>query len=121
MNRTRTGWVDPRIEELQVEQVRRYMLAHGWQIQPNARTEVIVFQGPLADDGQPLVQILCSSKQISDYWLRLEDLLEALSHFEERPCVEILNDMLASAASNGPVQPPAHPGVDAATTDRQRT
>jgi hypothetical protein len=117
----RKGWVDPRIDQVHIEQVRDYMLAHGWQIQPDPRSELLIFEGPLADNGQPFVQYLPLSERLRSYRMRLEELIGALSILEDRPCIEILDDMLASASSNGPVESPRPNGADSATTDRQRT
>jgi hypothetical protein len=98
-----SAWVDPRIDRVTVDQVRTYMQDHGWQLQPFPGPELLVFEGP-KDDGEPIIQVLPSSERYRDYRMRLEELIGALSIMEDRPAVEILNDMLAGAPSNGATQ-----------------
>lgn len=91
-------WVDPRIASVQVAGVQSYMLSHGWKRQPWPGPELLVFAGPLDDDGEPILQILPSSERMRDYRLRVEELIGALSILEERPAVDILNDILNESA-----------------------
>jgi hypothetical protein len=98
----RSAWVDPRIDRVRVADVRDYLLKHGWRLQPYPGPELLVFQGPNDDDGEPILQVLPSSERLKDYRMRLEDLIGALAVIEDRPAGDILTDMLASRDINGP-------------------
>jgi hypothetical protein len=95
-------WVDPRIQQVRAEQVRAYLLARGWHPEPYPGPELLVFAGPVDDDGQPVIQILPSSEQMRDYSMRLEELVTALSIMEDRPAAEVLTDMLRLPATPPP-------------------
>jgi hypothetical protein len=96
------GWVDPRVEQVRVPGVRSYMLRHGWKLRPYPGPELLVFDGPLDDDGEPIIQLIPSSERMRDYRLRVVELITALSVLEDRPPVAILNDILAENASLPP-------------------
>ena len=94
-------WVDPRLDTVRVAHVRSYLLARGWEKRPYARPELLVFQGPSDDTGQPILQILPSSENLADYRQRLLELITALAVIENRTAPAILDDMLRdSAAAN---------------------
>lgn len=99
------AWVDPRIKQLTAEKVRAYMLCHGWQSQPFPGPELLVFGGLQDDDGEPIVQIVPSSERMSDFRVRTEELIGALSVIEDRPAVEILVEMLNQPSSDGLTAP----------------
>ena len=98
---TSSVWVDPRIDRVSVDQVRTYLLAHGWHLQPFPGPELLVFSGPNDDEGEPIVQVLPSSERMRDYRMRLEGLIGALSVIENRSAGDILTDVLAHAHANG--------------------
>jgi hypothetical protein len=99
-------WVDPRIHQVRVAQVRAYLLGRGWQLQPYPGPELLVFGGPVDDDGQPVLQVLPSSEQMRDYPMRLEELITALSIMEDRHATEVLTDILRQ-----PTTPPPAAGL----------
>ncbi len=101
---TNPGWIDPRIERVTVGDVRAYLLNRGWRLRPFPGPELLVFEGPKDDDGEPILLVLPSSEQLRDYRMRLADLIGALSVIESRPAVDILSDMLVGTQANGPVQ-----------------
>jgi len=92
-------WVDPRLPLVRVAGVRSYLLDRGWRPQPYPGPELLVFEGPADDDGQPIVQVLPSSEQMRDFPLRLEELIAALSILEDRPPRDILSDILKQGAA----------------------
>src|SRR5271168_674172 len=94
-----SGWIDPRVELVRVEDVKSYLLSRGWKQASYPRPELLVFEGPLDDDGEPLIQVLPSSEHTRDYRLRVVELISALSIFEDRPAIAILNDLLAEHAT----------------------
>ena len=98
---TTSAWVDPRIDRVSVEQMRAYLLDHGWHVQPFPGSELLVFSGPTDDEGEPIIQVLPSSERLRDYRMRLEGLIGALSVIENRHAGDILADVLALAPMNG--------------------
>ena len=93
--------LDPRIDRVTVADVRTYLLNRSWRLRPFPGPELLVFEGPKDDDGEPIIQVLPSSVRLRDYRMRVEDLIGALSVIESRPAVDILNDMLSGAQTNG--------------------
>jgi hypothetical protein len=102
-------WIDPRIDRVTVSDVRAYLLARGWRLQPFPGPELLVFEGPKDDEGEPIVQVLPSSESLKDYRMRVEDLIGALGVIENRPATSILSDVLAGTHANGAAQ--QHPDV----------
>lgn len=95
-----------------IARVRSYLLGKGWALKPFPRKTALYFEGPLDDDGEPLVQVLPASETFHDYPLRLEDLLRALSVLEERPISEILREWLAASFPEQAVSPTSNGAVD---------
>jgi hypothetical protein len=95
-------WVDPRLAMVRIAGVRSYLLSRGWRPQPYPRPELLVFEGPADDDGQPILQVLPSSEQMRDFPLRVEELIAALSLLEDRPAPDILSDILKEGAPETP-------------------
>jgi hypothetical protein len=95
-------WVDPRLSLVHVVSVRSYLLGRGWRLQAYPRPELLVFEGPADDDGQPIVQVLPSSEQMRDFPLRIEELIAALSILEDRPASNILSDILNEGVARVP-------------------
>ena len=86
--------IDPLYRAVTVGDLRAYLLRTGWQIKPFQKAGVIYFEGPLADDGTPLVQIVPASGHYRDFPVHIEEIVSALSSVEQRPAVEILRDIL---------------------------
>lgn len=95
-------WIDPRLSLVRIVGIRSYLLAHGWRLQPYARPELLVFEGPADDDGQPIIQVLPSSEQMRDFPLRVEELIASLSILEDRPASAILSDILNEGTAEAP-------------------
>jgi hypothetical protein len=95
-------WVDPRLPLVRVAGVRSYLLGRGWRLQPYPGPELLVFDGPADDDGQPITQVLPSSEQMRDFPLRVEELIAALSILEDRPAPDILTDILSKETAGPP-------------------
>jgi hypothetical protein len=97
------AWVDPRIVSVTVAGIRSYLLAREWRLRPYPGPELLVFEGPPDDDGQPIVEVVPSSEQMRDFLMRIEELIGALSVIEDRPARDVLEDVLA--AGMGPPAP----------------
>jgi hypothetical protein len=89
-------WVDPRICQVRVADLRGYLLAHGWQVHPQPRPEMIFFEkAEEADSGRITVP---SSEEFSDYLQRITEAVTSLAGSEQRYAVEVLDDILGDAA-----------------------
>lgn len=88
------SWIDPRVAQVSAEQMRAYMLDHGWKLQPYPRPELLVFGGQVDDHGLPIIQVLPSSERMSDFRIRVEELLGSLGALEDRYAGDILSDVL---------------------------
>ncbi|HEY1375298.1 MAG TPA: hypothetical protein VGF55_00805 [Gemmataceae bacterium] len=100
-----SAWVDPRVGSVRVADVVNYLTGRGWKTRPYPRPELLVFEGPPGEGGEPIVQVLPSSESLLDYRMRVEELIAALSVLEDRPAADVLADMLAGAngqPANGP-------------------
>jgi hypothetical protein len=86
--------IDPLYRAVTVGDLRSYLLRTGWQIKPFPKAGVIYFEGPRADDGTPLVQIVPASGHYRDFPLHVEEIVSALSRIEQRPGSEVLRDIL---------------------------
>jgi hypothetical protein len=91
-----SAWVDPRIRSVRVAGVRSYLQKRGWHLQPGPETNLFVFEGPLDDDGEPIIEVLPVSEQMRDFLQRVVELITALSVIEDRPAPEVLSDILAA-------------------------
>jgi hypothetical protein len=85
--------VHPLIHEIHVDDVCKYLVDRGWIIRPFDQNEVIVFEGPLDDEGNPIVQLVPSSEDAPGFLLRMQELLNALAVIEERSAEQILRDI----------------------------
>jgi hypothetical protein len=96
-----SAWVDPRIERVRIDQVRAYLLVHGWQRKPYPRPELLVFGEQYDDEGQEIVLTLPSSERMRDYLMYVGDLVAALAKLNRRNAVDVLNEILAIEPTNG--------------------
>lgn len=103
-------WIDPRVVQVQVDAVRSYLLQHGWTQQTYPGPELLVFGGPVDDDGEPIIQVVPSDETLLDYPMRIEELIGALSVLEDRPTADVLTDLL-HAANTPPRLPRPHNGA----------
>jgi hypothetical protein len=83
---------------VRVAGLRSYLERRGWRLQSYPGPELLVFAGPVDDDGLPITQVLPSSEQMRDYPLRVEELIGALSVLEDRPASDVLTDVLNESA-----------------------
>jgi hypothetical protein len=93
----RTIWLDWGIDLPPLERVRNYLHAHGWRLKDWPGQELLVFEGPLADDGQPIIQVVPASEAYQDYPHRVDELVRSLAVIEDRPIPAVLREMLGNA------------------------
>jgi hypothetical protein len=93
-------WIDPRVKDISIEALCSWMKQHDRQQIPSPRPQILLFQGPKDDFGEPIVLVLPASKQLSD-WLRgVEVIITSLSVIHRRHPREILEEVLAIPVSN---------------------
>jgi hypothetical protein len=85
--------IDPRVFQVRPDSVREYMLAHGWQLQPHPRKDVLLFGGKWDEDGLEMTQPFPGVLKGRDYGERVLNLLQALEILEDRPAADILTEM----------------------------
>jgi hypothetical protein len=66
-----------------------YLRSTGWAEKPSGRPAGLLFEGPLADDGDPIVQIVPVSERARDYPLRIGESLRSLAELEARPIADV--------------------------------
>lgn len=85
----------PILDGIDVPHITAYLGASNWKRRANfPRKELVVFEGPPDDNGEPIEAVFPSSARFSDFRRRLVDLLEGLAVIENRPSIEIALDML---------------------------
>jgi hypothetical protein len=95
-------WVDPRVASVRAAGVQAYLSARGWKRVPFPGPELLVFEGPPDDDGQPITQVVPASEHLRDFRLRVEELIGALSVLEGRPPGDVLTDMVMAGSAAPP-------------------
>jgi hypothetical protein len=85
---------DERLAGIGLESVTMYLGGAGWKRRAEfPRADVVVFDGPVDDDGEPLTVVLPRDDGARDYRLRLGELLRTLAVVEARPPDEIAADL----------------------------
>src|SRR5262245_41375828 len=100
-----SSWIDPRIRSVRPADAQAYLLRHGWKLQPFSQAQVQVFEGPVDDEGEPIVQVVPLAETASDYLQCVVDLLTALAAIEDRPAVDVLEEMLQQPSPEQPSLP----------------
>jgi len=75
------------------DNIQQYLTKNGWVLAPFKRPELLVFEGPMTDEGEPILQILPRSEKASDFDLRAQELISALGVIENRPGEDVLRDI----------------------------
>jgi hypothetical protein len=81
-----------------VNDLRAYLLRTGWRPKPFKDPRVHYFEGPRADDGTPLVQLVPASASYRDFPRRVAEIVGALSTIEQRPVEDILRNIVTPTA-----------------------
>ncbi len=84
-----------------VKSIQAYLEARGWELCNHPDINIFLYRGPLADDGEPILQILPRSEQYADFPLRFDELVTALSIIEGRPREDIMHDFIATEKPTG--------------------
>ena len=91
MNSTSTNTYD--LGGVTADDIKQYLTKNGWKLAPFKRPELLVFEGPMTDEGEPILQILPSSEKASDFALRARELISALGVIENGPGEDVLRDI----------------------------
>jgi hypothetical protein len=91
-------WVDPRIGQVRLANVRAYFLGRGWKLKPNPNPDLLRFEEPAKGKGRPFFQMVPSSDDFDAFRQRIMELITTLSEIENRHPVAVLEDMLRSDA-----------------------
>ncbi|HEX2571322.1 MAG TPA: hypothetical protein VH877_17320 [Polyangia bacterium] len=104
--------VDQRLlDTIRVMDVTRYLGQKGWRRREAfPRHELLVFDGPLDDAGEPIVATLPASDQFKDFQPGLVNLLRLLSQLEERPPAEIADELVTLRGERLGALPPVVDG-----------
>ena len=74
-----------------------YLEAHDWKLRREEQHGQIWFESPPDDEGDSIRQYLPLAETYADYPARLEELIKAVSVFEERPAICIVSEMADTA------------------------
>lgn len=99
--------IHPLTHKIRVDDVRDYLIDRGWIVKPFDRSEVIVFEGPLDDEGNPIVQLVPSLDDAPGFLLRIQELIHALSVIEGRSAEQILRDIATRTTAEPVSEEPA--------------
>jgi hypothetical protein len=100
----------------QPEQIRDYLIKHGWSGENSPSDDVVIFTfHELSDDGEPITVFVPGSSSVAFYPLRVRDVVMTVAGIEERTeegvlaeisagtCEKTLGNNIAIAESNGSV------------------
>ncbi len=92
--------VDPKfLDSIELPNVTAYLAGSGWTRRAAfPRTDLVVFDGPQDDEGEPITVVLPRDEASRDYRLRLGELLRTLSVIERRSEEEIAVDLRTPGA-----------------------
>jgi hypothetical protein len=79
-----------------LQSVTAWLTRNGWSVVSDNRGGLLC-KGPPDDKGNPITCTLPEYESYRDYELRLEDLIATVTVIQERPAIEIVNEMLVSA------------------------
>jgi hypothetical protein len=94
---------DPRFDRVRVAGLQSYLLNRGWKHTPFPRSEFLRFEEPVEVGTEPVVQFVPATEKLTDFPLRVEDVVTTLSRLEDRPVGDILDDILASNVEGIPL------------------
>jgi hypothetical protein len=90
----RNPWIDRRVTQVRAAAAKDYLLRHGWEPLDTADTAIKLFAGPVADSGRRVTQPLPLLEQADDHVEAIIRLVTNLAVLEDRPAVEVLEEML---------------------------
>ncbi len=99
-------WVDPRVRQVKVADLKAYLLARGWLLLANPNRQLLRFERSIDENGSALFQMVPANDDPLEYPQRIVELITTLSELEDRHPVTVLDDILqaASETANGSVK-----------------
>ena len=93
---------------LSVQDVVDYVLANDWEQQIHPNENMLVFTGPLDDEGCPIPLILPTDDSFVDKDLRLTEAVYLLADIEERSPSDIITSILKHSEEKQEISPKAY-------------
>ncbi|MEW6732470.1 MAG: hypothetical protein AB1489_14165 [Acidobacteriota bacterium] len=87
------------LQFIDISYLSSYLEKHGWKQSEHPNDRIILFKGPLDNDGEPIDLVIPKNKSFGDSYRRLAEALDVLSIIEKRPANEILNEILGGKSS----------------------
>jgi hypothetical protein len=96
-------WIDHRVHSLRLADVIAYLRSREWTEVPPDRAGYRVFREPPSPGGEtsPYYQFVPDS-EADDLPLRMFELITGLAETEDRPCSEVIDDILRQAGRDQP-------------------
>jgi hypothetical protein len=85
---------EPILASITERDVAFYLSQKGWKKAAYPRPELIVFDGPADTSGQPIKAIFPARRDLVDFQLRIQELVNNLGLIEHRDPLEIAQDIL---------------------------
>ncbi len=105
----RNPWIDPRIEQVGTTTLQSYLVRRGWRPLTDSMEHFQSFERPASDNFGPIVNVPLLERG-RDFVQRVIEVVTDLATAEDRYAVEVLDDILASAApaNSAPIKSPVH-------------
>jgi hypothetical protein len=98
----RTPFPDPNLEPTLIRKFTTYLIRKGWTQVDHPNTRIILFYGPLDDQGEPLQLILPASTTFLDTRLRIAEALDLLSIVQQESHAAIFDQIMATEIEKPP-------------------
>jgi len=96
--RFRNPWIDRRVLRVRPIDAIAYMRFHGWEQVPTANEHFQMFAGPVASGGERITQPVPIIQDTGEYVQRIIELITNIAIIEDRPAIEVLDEMLGVSA-----------------------
>lgn len=97
-SRFRDPWIDRRVLRVRSVDAIKYMRYHGWDQIPSANAHFQMFAGPVASGGERITQPVPLFEDAGEYVQRIIELITNVALIEDRPAIEVLDEMLGVSA-----------------------
>jgi O6-methylguanine-DNA--protein-cysteine methyltransferase len=86
--------INPDIEQnLRKQDVKKYLLLHGWQQVEHPNKRMQVFDGELDDEGKPIRAVLSITEELKDTTLRIYQAVQTIAGGEDRSIAAVAADI----------------------------
>jgi hypothetical protein len=94
-------WIDRRVVHVRSTAAADYLRRHGWESVAGANANYQLFAGPVAASGQRVTQPVPLFEDTGEYVQRIIELITNVAILEDRPAVEVLEEMLGVTTPSG--------------------